>query len=264
MENPVINWFQDKNLFADRDLTTVSNPVLTEPFHVFRSAPRMLFDFAVLTSCITPNHPELPVLDFGAGTGWLTEFIARMGRQVVAFDIHGDLEPCLRNRINTDQRIPGYNIGFTCGDGHNMPFEDSLFSNILCFDTLHHMYDYPKVFKEFSRILAPGGRAIFVEPGAKHSQSPETIAFLKEQKAHDPTWIERDVVLEEINTISRSVGMTGLTIVPVPHPDAFIKFNLDNWQQFRNSRCELRQTFCDQLSDLNYNGRVIFYVDRLD
>lgn len=258
----MVNWFRNENSLTEQELTAISNPVLTEPFHVFRSAPRMLFDFAVLTSCITPNQPKLPILDFGAGTGWLTEFIARMGRQVIAFDIHTDLEPCLRHRIKVDQRIPSYNIGFVCGDGHNMPFEDRMFSNILCFDTLHHMHSYPKVFAEFARILAPGGRAIFVEPGAKHSQSPETIAFLKEQKAHDPTWIERDVVLEEIDAISRDVGMTGLTIAPVPHPDALIKFDLDSWQKFRSSNHNLRERFCDQLSDLNYNGRVIFYVDK--
>ena len=38
-----------------------------------------------------------------------------------------------------------------------------------------------------------------VEPGARHSTSPETIAFVEAQKKHDPNWIERDVVLEEID-----------------------------------------------------------------
>jgi ubiquinone/menaquinone biosynthesis C-methylase UbiE len=44
------------------------------------------------------------------------------------------------------------------------------------------MHTYSLVFEEFFRVLSPGGRAIFVEPGARHSKSPETIAFLESQK----------------------------------------------------------------------------------
>jgi len=40
------------------------------------------------------------------------------------------------------------------------------------------MKDYPKTLEEMYRILVPGGRAIFIEPGAKHSTSEETRTFL--------------------------------------------------------------------------------------
>jgi SAM-dependent methyltransferase len=263
----MIQWFKARELSSTAEVDFLTDPSVIEPFGVPRSSPRMLFDFAVLANSLTPNCPELPILDFGAGSGWITELLCRMGKQVVAFDIHGDLEACLNRRIAADQRLSSSQIGFEHGDGHQMPFSDNSFSNLVCYDTLHHMHDYPRVFAEFFRVLAPGGRAIFVEPGAQHSKSPNTIAFLEQQKAHDPTWIERDVVLDEIDEIARQSGFSGLTIVPMPHPDNLLTFNLESWQQFRTSKpapskFSRRQAFCDHLGKVNYDDRVIFYTDR--
>ncbi|MFH7242986.1 MAG: hypothetical protein ACHWZW_09070, partial [Spirulina sp.] len=112
------------------------------------------------------------------------------------------------------------------------------------------------------------GRAVFVEPGAKHSTSSGTIAFLEEQKKHDPTWIERDVVLEEIDEIARASNFSGLTLVPMPHLGSFVRYDVSEWAQFRSllpnpQKTLLRRGLCDHLATLNYNDRVIFYVDRL-
>ncbi len=264
----MVQWFEERQFESEAERQAILNPALTEPFGVPRDLARMLFDFGVLVACMTDQHPELPVLDFGAGSGWITEFLARTGKRVVAFDIHSNLEPCLHHRIQADRRIASENIGFQQGDGHAMPFEDGSFSNLLCYDTLHHMYDYPKVFSEFARVIRPGGRAVFVEPGAKHSTSPGTISFLEEQKKHDPTWIERDVVLEEIDEIARASNFTGLTIVPMPHLGSFLQYSMHDWSQFRSllpspQKTLLRKSLCDHLATLNYNDRVIFYAERL-
>jgi ubiquinone/menaquinone biosynthesis C-methylase UbiE len=89
-------------------------------------------------------------------------------------------------RTRSDSRIDASLLSFAHGDGHAMPFEADCFGHLLCYDTLHHMHDYAKVFGEFFRVLRGGGRGIFVEPGANHSTSPETVAFLEVMR-HDPT-----------------------------------------------------------------------------
>jgi SAM-dependent methyltransferase len=238
------------------------NPTLLEPFAVPRSVGRLLFDFGVMLTCMSPRPSEAPILDLGAGTGWITELLARMGRRVVAFDIHGDLEGCLQHRIDADLRIRPELMSYEHGDAHAMPFADGTFSHVFCYDTLHHMHDYARVFGEFARVLEPGGRAVFVEPGARHSSSPETIAFVRTQKAHDPTWIERDVVLDEIDGHARAAGFAGLVVRPMPHAEAALEFSLPEWRAYREGDATSRLRFAEDLAHINYNERVIFHCDR--
>lgn len=251
----------------DKSSTAASSisPTITEPFTAGRAAPRLLFDFGVMASLMNSSQMDHHVLDFGAGTGWISEFCARMGLQAVAFDIHGDLQACLESRAKADCRIDPALLSYAHGDGHVMPFDPNSFGHLLCYDTLHHMHSYPKVFAEFFRILRKGGRAIFVEPGARHSTSPETVAFVKEQKKHDPTWIERDVVLEEIDQIARDSGFkSGLSIVPVPHPLALKTYSMDSWKRFMDGDVLQRLRLTDQLARVNYWDRVIFTIDKPD
>lgn len=247
----------------DKGIFNIPEPSVTEPFNVGRNTPRLLFDFSVMTALLKTGELCEPILDFGSGTGWITEFCARMGYKTVAFDIHNNLQACLENRVDADNRINGNLINFSQGDGHNMPFEDNLFGSLLCYDTLHHMRDYQEVFCEFFRVLKNGGRAIFVEPGARHSSSPETINFLKNRKPNDIDWLERDVVLEEIDKIAREAGFNhGVKIVPMPSTLAMQEFSLQTWQDFIKGDVYQRQKFSDQLAQINYWDRVIFYVDK--
>ena len=79
-----------------------ANPNVTEPFNAGCATPRLLFDFGVMASLIKPTARDYPVLDFGAGIGWVTEFCARMGLQAVAFDIHNDLMACLESGVEAN------------------------------------------------------------------------------------------------------------------------------------------------------------------
>lgn len=238
---------------------------IAEPFNVGRETPRLLFDFSVMISLLNKSFLNYPILDFGAGTGWVSEFCARMSLQVVAFDIHGKLQVNLENRARSDSRIDERLLNFAHGDGHNMPFETETFGHLLCYDTLHHMHDYPKVFSEFFRVLGSGGRGIFVEPGARHSSSKETIEFIKSQKEKNPSWdwIERDVVLEEIDAIARKAGFKeGIFVVPMPTLVALQVYSFEEWKKFRKGEGLQRLRLTDYLADINYWDRVIFYVDK--
>ena len=244
-------------------LNFLVSPAITEPFTAGRAASRLLFDFGVMSSLLIPENLENSILDFGAGTCWVSEFCARMGFQVTSFDIHNDLQGCIENRIKADSRINPDLMSSSQGDGHAMPFDDETFGHILCYDTFHHMHTYPSVFSEFFRVLKKGGRVIFVEPGAGHSSSPETIEFVNSQKLHDPTWIERDVVLQEMDQISRVSGFQeGIHIVPMPHPLTLKTYSLASWEKFMTGDANLRQDFNEHLSKINYWDRVIFYVDK--
>jgi SAM-dependent methyltransferase len=236
---------------------------LCEPFIAGREPGRLIFDLGVMLSLMDFKKLSEPVLDFGAGTGWISEFVSRSGFNTVSFDIHGDLEKLLNGRATLDLLIDDSKLSYAHGDGHHMPFDNSSFGHLLCYDTLHHMHDYDKVFEEFYRVLRPGGIGIFVEPGARHSSSAETIAFVEAQKLHDPDWIERDVILEEIDSIAKKSGFEyGICIVPVPHPLAFEKYRLSEFHDFQNNVGIKRQSYCDKLAGQNYWERTIFFVQK--
>jgi SAM-dependent methyltransferase len=187
-----------------------------------------------------------------------------MAIPTVSFDIHNDLEGCIQTRLEADIRLDAELWKYRQGDGHSMPFDSNTFGNLCCYDSLHHMHDYEKVFAEFYRVLSPGGRAIFIEPGARHSRSPETIAFLNAQKKLDSSWIERDVILEEIEVVARKAGFkNGVQIVPIPHPNVLQEFTLEAWQNFRSRDETTRLRFTDQLAQINYDERVLFYVEKV-
>jgi SAM-dependent methyltransferase len=253
--------FQDE---FRHDLKLELNPSLTEPFGTVRNASRLMFDFGAMTSLLNYELLQLPLLDFGAGTGWLSELFVRMSIPTVSFDIHNDLEGCIQNRVDADIRLDVNLWKYQQGDGHSMPFKSNSFGNLCCYDSLHHMHDYSLVFTEIYRVLAPGGRAIFIEPGARHSHSPETISFLKAQKQLDSSWIERDVILEEIDQVARLAGFhNGVQIAPIPHPNVLQEFSLESWQGFRSGDQVARLRFTDQLAQINYDERVLFYVAKV-
>lgn len=243
--------------------TPATNPATDEPFGQGRETARLLYDFGAMASCMKPEMRREAVLDFGAGTGWISEFLARMGFRVTAFDIHGDLENCLAQRTASDVRIDGSLMSFAHGDGHAMPFADQSFGQLLCYDTLHHMHDFDAVFAEFARVLKPGGRAIFVEPGATHSTNPYTVAAMAQADFPDG-WIERDIVIEEIDGCAARAGFADMQIVPMQHPSRMMTFPIAVWRAYRAKDERLRAAVADEVSDLNYNDRVVFYFDMGD
>ena len=69
--------------------------------------------------------------------------------------------------------------------------------------------------------------------------------------------------MEEIELVALKAGfMNGIQIVPIPHPNAFQVFSLSSWQNFRGGDEMIRLRFTDQLAQINYDERVVFYVEK--
>jgi SAM-dependent methyltransferase len=242
--------------------TPVTNPELNEPFQVGRDESRLLFDLGIAFSCIKKNGLTNKILDFASGTGWIAEWLNRMGFDVLTCDISKETVSVQKLRFSLDPRLNGDLLDCIICDGGFLSFRDQSFGNIICFDSLHHMKDYPGTLKEMYRILVPGGRAIFIEPGAKHSVSKETIEFLASHKDQlGDYWIERDVVLWEIYQISRSCGFSQMIIKPFLLP-GMVHYSFEEWIEFRSGHPAYTESFFNQLMDFNHNGRVCFYLEK--
>jgi SAM-dependent methyltransferase len=101
------------------------------------------------------------VLDLGCGEGRDATLIAYRGARVCAMDISLDLLRVARERAAADGHQDA--VTFRCGSTHAIPLPDRsvdvVFGNVI----LHHV-DLARTAREVSRVLRPGGRAIFREP----------------------------------------------------------------------------------------------------
>lgn len=83
-----------------------------------------------------------PLLEVGSGSGLLRDFIP----EVILSEV---------------VQLPWIDRVVDC---MHMPFEDSVLTGIIGFDLLHHLARPHSFLDEVTRVLKPGGRAIFIEP----------------------------------------------------------------------------------------------------
>lgn len=232
------------------------------PFgQVGRNAVRLLFDFSTGLGCLSEEPINRRVLDFACGTGWVSEWLCRIGYEVHGFDYDEGCVQKAQERATLDKRLDPARMTFCAADGHNLPYEDNFFGQTFCFDSLHHMADYGKVFAELHRVTAPGGRCVFVEPGARHSTSPETIRFLKEHKKPD-WWIEKDVPLLEVRDHALSAGFSEPRVKPFLLPGQ-LDFSVIDWFHILDNT-EGRENYTQAWRRSCWDDRVVFYMDKAD
>jgi SAM-dependent methyltransferase len=106
------------------------------------------------------------VLDYGCGNGEFSMMLARRGAHVFGIDI----SPKLIEQARATAAMIGRNGNspeFVVGDAHHTPFEDAMFDYVLGNGALHHL-DLERAFAEVTRVLKPGGKAVFQEPMYHH------------------------------------------------------------------------------------------------
>jgi SAM-dependent methyltransferase len=224
-----------------------------------RDQSRLLFDFAIGLSAFDENQTNRKVLDFACGTGWTSELLNRFGYDVYAFDVDPAAIHMANLRPPLDPRIDPIRWHTSVGDGHTIAYPDQTFGHIFCFDSLHHMHDYKSVLKEMYRVLVPGGRAIFLEPGSRHSTSPETVRFLKENPKGD-WWVEKDVDLLQVWHLARDVGFSDMRIKPFMLP-SMVNFSVIDWYHILDNPIGL-SNYMQELRRFSYEDRTAFYLTK--
>jgi SAM-dependent methyltransferase/glycosyltransferase involved in cell wall biosynthesis len=136
---------------------------------------RHFTDFANMASVLA-LPPGARILDVGCGSGWLSEYFARLGYQVTGIDISNDLIGMARDRV---ERVP-YNVDhetplrcrFLTQDIEIEPLPEK-FDAVICYDSLHHLEDERRVFRHLAAMLDVGG-LLFILEGHKPSAGSAT------------------------------------------------------------------------------------------
>jgi SAM-dependent methyltransferase len=98
-------------------------------------------------------------LDYGCGHGMAAVVMARAGASVTAFD----LSPGYVNEAWERAAANGVQVECVTADGEELPFADASFDVVWGNAILHHL-DLAKAGRELTRVLKPGGVAVFCEP----------------------------------------------------------------------------------------------------
>ncbi|MDQ1729756.1 MAG: hypothetical protein QOD33_1881 [Pyrinomonadaceae bacterium] len=122
------------------------------------------------------------VLDVGCGSGWLSEYFARLGYDVTGVDISDDLVTMARERLacvpyNLDHETE-LRCRFVTHDIEAAPL-DQKFDAIICYDSLHHLVDEHAVFRNLASMLHVGG-LLFILEGHMPAPGSATETELRE------------------------------------------------------------------------------------
>jgi len=110
--------------------------------------------------------PGARILDVGCGSGWLSEYFARLGYDVKGIDISPALITMSRERV---RRVP-YGVDhetplrctFEVHDIELAPLGEK-FDAVICYDSLHHLEDELAVFHHLATMLDLGGLLFILE-----------------------------------------------------------------------------------------------------
>jgi len=117
-------------------------------------------------------------LEIGSGTGYFS--LNLMSAGLIGEATCTDISPgMLRTLSNNAERL-GLTVNTRVADAERLPFEDESFDLVLGHAVLHHIPDLPRAFREFERVLAPGGTIVFAgEPsryGDRLARVPKRVA----------------------------------------------------------------------------------------
>lgn len=140
-------------------------------------------------------RPGYTVLEVGAGNcGWL-QLLSQVPCNLVALDYAA--EPLAWTR----RRLPD-TIAYVQGDLHELPLGGGSVDVFVATDVLHHVDDLALMLAELSRVLRPGRRALFLEPGAGHAAEHRSAEVETRYGI-----VERDV---DPSALARSAASEGL------------------------------------------------------
>lgn len=180
---------------------------LAKPFSSLGDAPALLINLGALLSAAA-ILPGMTVVDFGAGTGWLTRALAQLGCHVISIDVSQSALDIARRDLEARPLLGNAPMPrFLRFDGTRIELDDASVDRILCFDAFHHVPNPEPVLRELARILKPGAVAAFSEPGPRHSHSAQSQFEMRTYGV-----LENDIDLHALWPAAQEAGFAELRV----------------------------------------------------
>jgi ubiquinone/menaquinone biosynthesis C-methylase UbiE len=107
-------------------------------------------------------------LEVGAGTGYFSLNLLRAG--VIGHVTCLDISPGMLDTLRGNAQRLGLSglVDTVPADGEHLPFDDASFDLVFGHAVLHHLPDLDQAFREFKRVLRPGGMLVFAGEPSRH------------------------------------------------------------------------------------------------
>jgi ubiquinone/menaquinone biosynthesis C-methylase UbiE len=176
----------------------------------------LILDFAVAVTFLDVKRGER-VLDLGAGSCWVSEWLQRLNVATVSVDISVEMLSVGRDRLPGDKLV-------VAGDLEHIPIRSESFDKALCLNAFHHVPDMPKALAEICRVLRPGGRIVFSEPGRGHAE-----AATSERATGEFGVTEQDILVAEFLELCRAAGSSIARIKPMSYAIPQFELTGEQW-----------------------------------
>lgn len=196
------------NEAAERYFATFPNRqfLLDKPFSDSEAA-RHLIDTGILIDTLR-LQPKDCVLEFGAGTCWLSHMLNRYGCRTVAVDVSSTALDIGRELFQRDPRTDwSLEPQFIAYDGYTMPLPGASCDVVVVKDAFHHVPNQRDVLRELHRVLKPDGMVFMSEPGYGHAASEHS----RQESASGV--LENELVLDDLAALARSCGFARVNVV---------------------------------------------------
>jgi SAM-dependent methyltransferase len=176
----------------------------------------LILDFTVAVTFLDPKWGER-VLDLGAGSCWVSEWLQRLNVETVSVDISVEMLGVGRDRLPRKTLV-------AAGDLEHLPLRSASFDKALCPNAFHHVPDVPKALAEIGRVLRPGGRIVFSEPGRGHAE-----AATSERATGEFGVTEQDILVAGFLESCRAASFSSARIKPMSYAIPQFELNAGQW-----------------------------------
>jgi SAM-dependent methyltransferase len=124
-------------------------------------------------------------LEIGAGTGYVTLNLLRAG--LIGEAVATDISPGMLRALECSAGELGERVETAACEAAELPFGDDFFDLVFGHAVLHHLPDLDAAFREFRRVLRPGGVIAFCGEPSRYGDRIATVPK-RGARALSPLW----------------------------------------------------------------------------